>query len=131
MDNAKNTGTLSYWMGAELNKSQRAFGIDCTKLRCGKTPQDPCSMTSPEYTWMKASQGDRLYLVRGKDRGRPAWHYVLLVDDEETKQAFEEKVKSGNVDVALYGQVLRSGWGKDPPNELRDEMDKQYGSVYK
>ncbi len=88
-------------------------------------------MTSPEYTWMKASQGDRLYLVRGKDRGQPAWHYVLLVDDEEIKQAFEEKVKSGNVDVALYGQVLQSGWGRDPPNELRDEMDKQYGSVYK
>ena len=68
--------------------------------------------------------------MRGKDKGRPAWHYVLLVDDEETIQKFKDKVKSGTLDVADYGQVLKSGWGKDPPNEVKDWIDKQYSTVY-
>ena len=71
-----------------------------------------------------------MYLVRGKDRGKPAWHYVLLVDDEDTINLFKKTVASGTVDVADYGQVLESGWGADPPNEVVDKIDKRFG-VYK
>ncbi len=130
MENAKNTGTLSYQMGAEL-KSQRAFGIDCTTLRCGRTPQDLCSFTTPEYTWTKVCQGDLVYLVKGEDRSRSAWYYVLVVDDEETIRAFKAALKDDIIHLNRYGQILKSGWGKIPPNEVTDEIEKQYLNVYK
>jgi len=32
--------------------------------------------------------------------------------------------------VANYGYVLKSGWGEDPPNEVKDWIDKSYNAVY-
>ncbi len=65
-------------------------------------------------------------IVRGKNRGCQAWHYVLLVDDEETIQTFLTKWKSGSLDVADYGQVLKSGWGEDPPEETKKWIEENY-----
>ncbi len=136
MMNDKNSRILSFWTAKELQTLQHSFGLNFTVLRCGKAPQDSCSLTSPEYTWIKRCQGLwRLFLVRGADRGRPAWHYVLLVDDEEMARAFKTKTQGDSagtltIDVSDYGQVLKSGFGKDPPNEIRDEMEKQYNDVY-
>ena len=62
-----------------------------------------------------------IYLVRGKDKGRPAWHYVLV--DEGKENAFKETVSSGTVDVAVYGKVIKSGWGKDPPDDVKNAID--------
>ncbi len=127
IENNKNTGTLTYWMyNKELHESQHPFGINFTALYCGKTPIEPCACTSPKYTWMKRYQGDRLYLVRDKDRGRPAWQYVVLKDDEETICEFRKKVASSTFNAADYGEIVESGLGKDPPREVADELVKQY-----
>ena len=61
-----------------------------------------------------------IYLVRGKDKGRPAWHYVLV--DEGRENAFKEKVASGTVDVAKYGKVITSGWGNDATDDAIDAI---------
>ena len=60
-------------------------------------------------------------IVRGTDRGKPAWHYVLL--DEGKENAFKEQVCSGRVNVAAYGKIIRSGWGEDPPNDVKKASD--------
>ena len=52
------------------------------------------------------------------------------MDDEETIKKFHEKIKEGRLDVVDCGQVLKSGWGEDPPNEVRDTMDRNYKIVY-
>ena len=88
-----------------------------------------CSV-SPEFTWQRRNEARRVYLVRGKDCNRPAWHYVLLLNDEDTIKKFKERVDTGTIDVAKFGQVLKSGWGKDPPNEVRDELEHKYGIIY-
>ncbi len=130
LKNDKNTGRITLWTSRDPKMNQHPLSIDYTTIRCSKPPEEPCLLSSPKYTWMKRFLGDRLYLVRGKDRGRPAWHYVLLVDDEEIRKQFEENVASGTVDVAEYGQVLKSGWGKDPPNDFVDELHKEYSEIY-
>ncbi len=134
MINYKNTGSLSYLVtNKELHESQHTIGIDFTQHYCGKTPLEPCTCTSPKYTWMKRYQGNRglLSTVRGEDRGRPAWRYVVLKDDEETIRDFVKKTRGENagketVNVADYGEIVKSGWGKDPPQEVADELKKQY-----
>ena len=65
-------------------------------------------------------------MIKGKDRGRSAWYYVLLFDDEETIKTFEEKLQEDIIDLTRYGQILKSGYGENPPNEVTDLVQKKY-----
>lgn len=73
---------------------------------------------------LKSSRGDMVYLVRGKDKGRPAWHYVLL--DKLKKPMFEKTIKTGAIDVAEYGTILYSGWGENPPQDIVDRIKSEF-----
>ena len=57
-----------------------------------------------------------LFTVRREDRGCNAWHIVLV--ERELLESFHEKLASGNIDVANYGYVIKSGWGKNPPDDI-------------
>ena len=63
---------------------------------------------------------ERIYLVRGKDRGKQAWHYVLV--EKALLPLFLRRTNGGSLDVADFGLVLTSGWGKDPPEEVRKNI---------
>ena len=68
----------------------------------------------------KESLSERVYIVRGTDRGRPCWHYVLV--EKALQGLFLKKTNGGSCDVADFGAVLKSGWGKDPPESIRMEI---------
>ena len=88
-----------------------------TEIICNNKPDQQCQYTDSENdTWENRLASDRVYCVHSEDRGTPTWYYVLV--DEDKVQAFIDKVKSGNIDVADYGKVLYSGWGKGPPQHL-------------
>ena len=74
---------------------------------------------------------ERFYLVRGntKDKGTAAWHYVLV--KKHLLGLFLKRVKGGGVNVADFGDILRSGWGKDPPEGTTDEVLKEYDFQFK
>jgi hypothetical protein len=65
-----------------------------------------------------------VYLVRGKDSGKAAWHYVLI--DQVKLPAFLQVLKTGSFDVSQYGKILYSGWGEDPPSEIVEAIKSQY-----
>lgn len=73
----------------------------------------------------KRSRLDLIYLVRGKDRGKSAWHYVLV--DKDKKEMFIAKSRTGAMDVADYGEIIYSGWGEDPPKEIVDKINEEFG----
>jgi hypothetical protein len=74
---------------------------------------------------MKALEG-KVFLVRGKDNGRAAWHYILVPKDKENEL---KKQRAGtNIDVADFGKIIKSGWGEDPSDEIRKEIEEEYGS---
>ena len=130
--NDKNTGTISHTTtlrGKEIHDGQHTSGLDFTRVLCKSKIDEPCTMT-PGSTWHQWSTAERIRTVRGKDRGRPAWHYVLLVDDEETIREFHDKVKAGSLDIADYGQILKCGWGQDPPEETQKWIKEQYFMNY-
>ena len=93
--------------------------------RCPSKLSNCCSLPDfcAKFGWMGhvRNKPSLVYLVRGKDRGRPAWHYVLV--DEGRENTFNEAVSSGTVDVAVYGKVVQSGWGKDPPDDVKNAVD--------
>ncbi len=122
--NDKNTGTVQYNItlrGEEIADGQHTSGLDFTRVRCKSKIDEPCTMT-PGSTWHQWSTAKRVRTVMGEDRGRRAWHYLLLVDDEETITTFKDRTQGENagkntVNVADYGQILKSGWGQEPPEE--------------
>ena len=70
----------------------------------------------------------RLYLVRGKYRGRPGWHYVMVV--KTLLGLFLKQTKGGRLDVADFGTVLKSGWGENPPESVVMEVGNEVHSFY-
>ena len=77
----------------------------------------------------KENSTERIYLVRGKDRGRAAWHYVFV--KKHLRALFLKRAKGGDLDVADFGAVLRSGWGKDPPEGTEDKILKECDFKFK
>ncbi|WCR53509.1 MAG: hypothetical protein PG981_000531 [Wolbachia endosymbiont of Ctenocephalides orientis wCori] len=73
----------------------------------------------------RRSRSDLIYLVRGKDRGKSAWHYVLV--DKDKREMFLAKSRTGAMDVADYGEILYSGWGEDPPQDIVDKINEEFG----
>lgn len=75
---------------------------------------------------VKRGQKDLVYLVRGKDSGKPAWHYVLV--EKSKLQIFLRKTQGGSLDVADYGRVLYSGWGENPPDDIIAKINEEFDS---
>ena len=74
----------------------------------------------------KEDSTDRIYQVRGIAKGRAAWYYVLV--KKHLLGLFLKQAQGGSFDVADFGDVLRSGWGKDPPEGITDTILKKYDS---
>ena len=118
-----------------ISDSQTTYGYDFTKIRCLQLegPMAPCRLpdipVKCSWKWedLVAIDSNKrpsslVYTVRGTDRGWDAWHIVLI--ERELLDAFREKLSTGNVDVADYGYVIKSGWGKDPPDDILDKIEK-------
>ncbi len=123
--NDKNTGTVSYRPDKEIHDGQHTSALDFTTVRCKSKIDEPCIM-APESTWHQWSTAQRVMIVPGEDKGQLVWYYVLVVDDEETIKEFKDKFKEGFVDVTKYGQVLKSGRGREPPEETKKQFQRQY-----
>ena len=77
----------------------------------------------------KQNSDERIYLVRGKDRGKLAWHYVLV--ERHLLGLFLKRTNGGSLDVADFGTVLKSGWGQDPPKNAIDQILKDHDNILK
>jgi hypothetical protein len=74
---------------------------------------------------VRRERADNVFLVRGNDStGRPAWYFVLV--DPAKKAAFR-KAFTGQVELNAYGRILASGYGTDPPADVRERMKTEYG----
>jgi tetratricopeptide (TPR) repeat protein len=70
-----------------------------------------------------------VFPVRGKDEGKPAWHYVILKNEEKYQEL--KRLKAGtNIDVTDFGEIIESGWGEDPPFYIDDYINDLYYFEY-
>ena len=76
--------------------------------------------------YIKSSKNNRLNLVLTKTKdGLDAWWYILV--DAPKLTAFFKAMEKGSVDLADFGKILKSGYGKTPPNSVKQEMLETYG----
>ena len=110
-----------------LSSGQTTKLGEFTDIRCSKTTTETCEVKST-CTWEDCTFTElyRVRLVRGKEDGKPLWHYVLV--DEDKVDAFKAKIKTGNINVADYGTVLHSGWGQDPPIDIIRKVELRFKS---
>ena len=72
----------------------------------------------------KQMPGDRVFIIRGKDRGCSAWHYILVPGNKINE--LKDHTAGAKIDITRFGRVIEyndedrhnkqaSGWGKYPP----------------
>ena len=108
-----------------IDEKQATCGEDFTRITCGKEVDEQCGL-DVNLTWEIKNEYRRIYSVRGEDRGKSAWYYVLLVDDDETKDRFKEALSAETINLENYGKVIFSRFGTDPPNEVLEKIHKKY-----
>ncbi len=114
--NDKNTGVQTVNPDTEISPCQTSCSRDFTRITCDKTWDEGCAL-SPDSTFHRRRETDRIAIVQGEDEGKKAWHYVLLVNDPETKKTRGETL---NVNLTDYGVVWKSSVGEEPPQEVKD-----------
>ena len=133
VSNDKNDGTVTFMNKLRHDKiyiRQHPSVTDFTTVQCKNKIDQPCTM-APGSTWERWNIEERTMIVTGKKTGRSAWQYVLLVDDEETIRIFKDKTREENegvrkLNVEDYGQILKSGWGEEPPNDAKQWILDNY-----
>jgi len=74
---------------------------------------------------VRRERANNVFLVRGNDStGRPAWYFLLV--DPAKKAAFRKAAK-GQLELNAYGRIIASGYGDDPPDDVRERMKTEYG----
>ncbi|WP_020474367.1 hypothetical protein [Zavarzinella formosa] len=69
---------------------------------------------------------NNIFLVRGNDStSRKAWYYLQV--RPERKMLFEKAVGKGSILLNDFGRVILSGYGENPPDNVRDQMRADYG----
>ena len=129
--NYQNTGTMTYpcYRGNEIHDGQHPIGLDFTQVGCRNKIDQSCTM-APGATWDQWRTAERICIVRGKASGCAYWHSVKVEDNEDTRKAFYDAVATGDIDVAHYGEIVKSGWGKDPPDDVKEEIKEKYSVNY-
>ena len=81
---------------------------------------------APGSTWKRWRTGERVVIVKGKVRGCAAWCFVKVEDNEDIRIAFDKSFVTGVTSVDQYGEVLKSGWGENPPADVAKEIKEKY-----
>ena len=65
-------------------------------------------------------------LIRGDEGGEAAWFYLLL--DRLKAPLFERAIKSGRVRLKDFGEILCTGWGENPPQDISREIEARFSN---
>ena len=112
---------LTFYVPKKLSTRQNTAYGDFRLIRCSKATGS-CEIHSMWKNYLLLDS--RVFLVRGTDRGRKSWHYLLV--DEDKLDAYNALFSDGSrpsIDVAKYGKVLYSGWGEDPPEDVKLKIE--------
>ncbi len=74
---------------------------------------------------IKRSQASLIYLVKGIDDNRNAWYYVLV--ERPKLQLFLKALNDDIIHLENYGKVLYSAYGDEPPQDITDALNAEYG----
>jgi len=123
----------------KLSESQNVYGCDFTHTMCYQLegPTAPCRVPEmpAKYRWQwtdiistMSNPGERTFVVRGRDRGRKAWHFIVVPG--YLIESFIAAVSIRTVDVGDYGFSVASGFGDAIPDDTYKKLIRFAPSYY-
>ena len=75
---------------------------------------------------VSTSRNSNIFLVSGgKDKfERDAWYYVKV--EPFKTSLFQRDISKGKINLTEYGEILESGFGKTPPDNIKQKMKDEY-----
>ena len=128
--NDKNTGCVcfrDYYRNKAIAENQHPKKVNFNSIMCQNAVDQPCTM-APDSTWKMWRESERLCIIADADNIQPKWNAVLFVDDE--KIICEFLADHTRTDVTDHVHVLKSGWGKEPPNDIKQWLQLNYRVDY-
>ena len=76
---------------------------------------------------IEETRGDGIYLVHGgvDHTGQSSWYFIRV--ENPKVRAFLKAIKDGAINLSGYGEIIESGYGKEPPYSVLERMRSQYG----
>ena len=127
--NLDGDGILRFCYCKQLTPTQTTFGRDFTKLLCFQDIDQHCQIEELTHHWTwtdyamnrrSATLFDFVYLVRGTDKDRDAWYYVLV--NNGCKEQFKTALDDERINLEKHGIIVSSGWGNEPPGDIEEKM---------
>ena len=115
-----------YWYGKTLTSGQKTMWTDFKYIHCSKPASESCE-ANLDCTWSNRLKSHLIYCVRGTDRGRAAWYYVLV--DENKIVDFKSALESDTIDLESYGTILESDYGEHPPERIEQKIKCKFGII--
>jgi len=72
-----------------------------------------------------AERGGEIRFIRAHEQGLPCWFYMRM--DALKLMEYEQRLKTGNMNVRDYGTILQSDWGDYPLPDMVAHMRETYG----
>ena len=109
-----------------LTSGQKSMLQNFKNIHCSKPASESCEATL-DCTWSNCLKSHLIYRVRGTDRGRAAWYYVLV--DEDKIVDYKNSLKSDTINLENYGTILESGYGEHPPERIEQKIKCRFGII--
>ncbi|NBO18044.1 MAG: hypothetical protein EBV03_02245 [Proteobacteria bacterium] len=68
-------------------------------------------------------------VVVGHNQGRPAWWCLSM--SKTTWERYRKDILQPQVDLSQFGEILDSGWGEWPPEEVVQALEREHGITLK
>lgn len=67
------------------------------------------------------SKSGAIYLITAKEQGKDSWFYVRV--NKLKEPLLQVALETGELSISEYGEVLYSGWGKEPDADIAAIVD--------
>ena len=78
---------------------------------------------------MMRKSNNCIFLVKGFDNNRPAWHYCYIYPENQKKFINMTQGKNAGcntISIRDYGEAIKSGWGEEPPEDVKAWMQEKH-----
>jgi hypothetical protein len=74
---------------------------------------------------LQSSRNELVWLVKAGHDDKPCWYYLQL--EKSKVELFKARLKGAPFPLTDYGAILYSGWGEEPPEEIKAKIKEQFG----
>ena len=71
-----------------------------------------------------AKEGGVIRLITAQEQGRACWYYLRL--SPQTYKDYQRQLKTDKIDVVDFGEIIESGWGERPPEDVIVRMKRDF-----